>query len=337
MIALTRAPLAMADLEHVVSLAADDLGRFRRARLLVTGATGFVGGWVVESLVHANRRMGLGMEIVALVRDPTRVPDADVTTVVGDVRSFAVDGAVDGVIHAAASSRAPFGVGDGEPAAMFDTIVNGTARTLAVAATSGRIPFLLVSSGAVYGPSATTGRITEDQLTGPDPTDPRSAYAEGKRAAELLASLSGTGTIARGFAFTGPLLPLDAHFAAGNFVADVVAGRPVRVNGDGSAVRSYLYAADLAVWLFAILARGAAGRAYNVGSERPVSIGELAWVAAAAGRPPVPAVIKGATVDAGAGNTYVPSTERARTELGVAETIGLEDGLRRTIEWASQQ
>src|SRR5204862_7426496 len=111
--------------------------------------------WSAESLVHANRRVGLGIEVVALVRDRSRLPGfllggGDVTTVVGDVRSFSVPGRVDAVIHAAASSRAPFGVGDGQPAEMFDTIVNGTARTLAVAAESGQIPFLLLSSGAVY-------------------------------------------------------------------------------------------------------------------------------------------------------------------------------------------
>jgi dTDP-glucose 4,6-dehydratase len=269
---------------------------------------------------------------------PRLKAETAVVPVVGDVRTFDVAGAFDGVLHCAASSRAPYGVGDGAPGAMASTIVGGTTRALDVAAASGRIPFLQVSSGAVYGPAAGSLPVTEDRATGPDPTNPRSAYAEAKRMAEMLCAIAVADggpacTIARGFAFTGPRLPLDAHFAAGNFVADALAGGPVRVHGDGRAVRSYLYGADLAVWLWAVLTRGTPGRAYNVGSERAVSIADLARATAAAAGSTVPVVIEGGTPDAGACMAFVPSTARIRAELGVEEGVSLEDGLRRTMAW----
>jgi dTDP-glucose 4,6-dehydratase len=168
---------------------------------------------------------------------------------------------------------------------------------------------------------------------------PGAIYGEGKRVSELLCALYAAQSgmeckIARCFAFAGPGLPLDANFAIGNFIRDAMAGRPIEIAGDGTPLRSYLYAADLAVWLWTILLRGASLEALNVGSERAVSIAELARVVAATLRPGLAVKIARAAEAGVAPARYVPATERARGRLGLVETVGLEEAVRRTATWS---
>lgn len=318
------------DLDHILEHSQGLWDELRGASLFVTGGTGFFGRWMVESFCEANLKFQLGAQLVVLSRNP-QPPREGVSFCLGDVRTFDFpEGDFSHIIHLATPASAA--LNDSRPLEMQEICVDGTRRVLELAKLRGTGKFLLASSGAIYGRQpAGLEKIPEDFLGGPDPLDPRSAYAEGKRMAELSCAVaSRTGgmevKIARGFAFVGPYLPLDAHFAVGNFIGDVLAGRPVVVRGDGTAIRSYLYAADLAIWLWTILIRGESGRAYNVGSEKAISIGDLARLVAGAS----PVEVRGI---GGKPERYVPSTARARTELHLQERIDLSEAIRRTIAW----
>jgi dTDP-glucose 4,6-dehydratase len=323
-------------LDAAVDEVGDAWEELRGARVLVTGGTGFFGTWAIGTLLRANERLGLGARAVVWSRRPKALA-ADVEVAAGDVRDFEPS-SIEPCSHVMHLATAAVAAGAAEqPFLTFDTAVTGTRRILEAAAAWGARGFLVASSGAVYGRQPLDlDRLEEDFPGGPDPTGPAAAYAEGKRAAETLAAIFAAGglraTIARGFAFLGPHLPLDGAYAAGNFVRDALAGGPIRVGGDGTPLRSYLYASDLAAWLWTILLRGEAGRAYNVGSERAVSIADLARaVAAEAGGCAVE--IAGEPQPGIPPERYVPSTRRARDELGLRETVDLEDAIRRTLAW----
>jgi dTDP-glucose 4,6-dehydratase len=320
----------------------DDL---RGARVFLTGGTGFFGIWLLESLLHADRELGLGAKVLVLTRDeaafrvkaPRLAADRRIDFHRGDVRSFVFpSGGFTHVVHAA--TEADDRLDREQPELMRDVIVGGTRRTLEFAEQCGAKKFLLVSSGAVYGRQRPdVARVAENDPGFAAPLDPPSAYAEGKRAAErLCAEAAGRGldaTGARCFAFLGPHLRLDARFAVGSFLHDALKGGPIEVKGDGTPVRSYLYAADLAAWLWAILLKGRPGRAYNVGSERAISIADLARFVAETVAPGAEVRIAREPAPGLAPDRYVPNTARARTELGLGESVSLEDALRRTAAW----
>jgi len=320
----------------------------------MTGGTGFFGRWLVESLLHADERLGLGTSVALLSREPEsfarRAPhlarSASVTLVRGDVRTFAAPpGRFTHLVHGATDTTGPLNAE--RPIELIETIVEGTRNTLEVSARASVERVLLLSSGAVYGRQpADLTQVPESYSGGPDPLDPLQAYAEGKRVAELLGAAYARDrglevVTARAFAFVGPYLPLDAHFAVGNFMRDALGGDTIRVAGDGTPYRSYLHAADLAVWLWTLLARGRSGRAYNVGSDEAVSIRELADAVARAaartiGRNPLVSIAQKADPSVPPAR-YVPSTRRARDELGLRAHIPLDEALRRTFAWLAER
>jgi len=310
--------------------------RLAGARVFMTGGTGLTGRWMLEALA----RSGSDAEVAILSRDPEafarKAPHlaARYELVVGDVLTFVPPkGEFTHVIHAATDASADLNATD--PRRMFDTIVGGTRRALDLAVTRGATRFFFLSSGAVYGPQPwEVTHVAEDWHGGPDPRDPRSAYGEGKRAAETLCAIYrkqfGLDTVtARIFALLGPLLSLDIHFAAGNFIRDALAGRTIRVEGSGEAVRSYLYLADLTVWLWTLLLAAEPGATYNVGSEEAVSIAELARrTAALLGGPGIE--VLGRPDPGWNPGRYVPWTEAIRRDLNLSPTVDLDEAIRRT-------
>jgi dTDP-glucose 4,6-dehydratase len=333
------------DLEHILAHTEALWNDLRGGRIFITGGTGFFGKWLLESFAWANERLALKAQATVLTRNidnltkaaPHLTTNPSIRFHTGDIRNFDFPaGSYSHIIHAAATAaEATFN--NEKPLDKFDNIVGGTRRTLDFAVHCNAQRFLFTSSGPVYGRQPEdVSHIAEDFPGTPNPNDREAVLGESKRSSEFLchfyaAQYGFSASIARCFSFVGPHLQLDIHYAIGNFIRNALRGEPIHVNGDGTPVRSYLYAADLMIWLWTLLFRAQSQRAYNVGSEESITIGELAYLIAGLAEPPLPVLITAQPGTKTATNRYIPSTRRAQNELGLRQHMSLVESVRRTM------
>jgi UDP-glucuronate decarboxylase len=310
-------------------------------KLFLSGGTGFFGRAILNYLVSTP---GVEAKIVVLSRHPERFLSAypqyakkkELFFLKGDIQepsSLPWAESFTHVLHAATDSTLGPQL---SPLQRFNQIVEGTRNILELAVATGASRFLLTSSGGVYGPQPPELTALPEEWSGsPNLADPTSAYSQGKRAAEHLCALyreaHGLQTIiARCFAFIGPDLPLDVHFALGNFIRDALTAEAITVAGDGSPLRTYLDQSDLAHWLWILLLEGKDGETYNVGSDEVVSIVQLAELVRDLIAPDKPVRILGQPQPAAARNRYVPNIDKARRLHGLRVTVSLPEAIRRT-------
>jgi len=340
-------PIPYEDLDHVWTATKELWKSANGQNIFITGGTGFFGAWLLETLVHANRSGDLGLRATVLSRNPTRflakmphlVECQELEWIQGDVRDFEFPkGSFDSVIHAATDTLSRTYPQSGVD--QLKKMIEGTSRVLDFADACDAKRLLFTSSGAVYGIQLTqTAGISEDFNGSPDPLANDSAYGIAKRACEHLcfAHWKATGcdvSIARCFTFVGPHLPLDQNYAIGNFIRDGISGKPIQLTGDGQSLRSYMYAADLAIWLWTMLFQSKGCQAYNVGSSNSVTILDLAKKVADIHGLPEPTAQSQARHNS---SIYVPNISKAQRDLGLNEYISLTDSIRKTSVWHSNQ
>ena len=315
-------------------------------KLFITGGTGFFGRSILRYLQNKFSLGAFDMPklVVVLTRDPERFlflhPEfknlAWLQFHRGDIGSPAelpFDIKFTHVLHAAADSTEASKMSNLD---RYRQIVDGTRNILDFAVLNGTKKFLLTSSGGAYGQQPSNLLSIPETYCGmPNPLNAHNAYGVGKRECELLCTLYNEQfglqcVIARCFAFVGPDLPLDAHFAIGNFIRDALHENVITVSGDGSPFRSYLYQQDLAHWLFHMLLDGAAGQAYNVGSDKAISIADLAKLVRDQIAPQKEVIIRDKVKENLERNRYIPNIQKAKIELGLSVSIQLSDAVRLT-------
>ena len=341
--------IVLQDCDTVAGSSQQLLSSLKNEKVFITGGTGFVGSWLAELIAFLNDSHGFGTSVTLVSRRASgfKLPAAhlaarsDIKIVENDVRNLMdIPNDISYIIHAAGTPDNRQHVSD--PLKVMDAISRGTDAVLAAASRLTNIKKILnISSGLIYGAQPyTLEKIPETFLGGPSCDSIIAVYAEAKRFAEILCTAYRNQfklpiVVARPFAFLGPYQMIDKPWAVNNFMRDSLSGGPIRILGNDNTVRSYMYAADMAFWLLRILAAGVPGMAYNVGSEKDITMKELAEKIANKFPKKIDIISEVSTNKNADKSRFVPDTQRARETLGLCETIELDDALRRTLLWYS--
>jgi nucleoside-diphosphate-sugar epimerase len=335
------------DLEHIFQNTKDIWEQLRRKTIFLTGGTGFFGKWLLESFIYANEKLCLNAKIILLSRNPELFIEQypfyneyknSVRFVKGDILSydFNLDEEIQFIIHAATAASDT--LNKINPLLMMDTITLGTRNVLDFALTQPIEGFLFISSGAVYGKQPfNVSNIQETDSFKIDFNNSNAAYAEGKRLAELYCSIyfekyNLPVKIARCFAFIGPYLPLDTHFAIGNFINNVIKNENIVIMGDGNTTRSYMYASDLSIAIWKILLIGNNNKPYNVGVDKAYSLKEIALMIKKIYGNDLQILNLNKDLPE---NTYVPNIEALINDLKINHFVQIEEAIQKTVKFNS--
>jgi nucleoside-diphosphate-sugar epimerase len=252
--------------------------KFEGKKILVSGASGSLPAYMVETLLYLNEtRFKNKLKVYALVRDIKKAKKrfyhykgrTDLEFIVQDVcRPLRSDGAIHFIIHAASHSSPKYYGSD--PAGTMAANIIGTYNLLELARAKRSRGFLFFSSGEVYGDvPAREMPLTEGTFGYLDPLNIRSCYAESKRSGESMCACWShqygvPAKIVRPFHTYGPGMALDDGRVYADFISDIIHGRDIAIKGDGAAKRTFCYLADATTGFFTALLKGKDGEAYNV-------------------------------------------------------------------------
>lgn len=311
------------------------------ATLLVIGGSGFFGKSILDMFQRGELARWNVDKVIAMSRSAKRLDTEAPELVRGNVELVELDIATtnylpeaDYVIHAAASTDARNYLSAGKKER--ENIQAGTLNYCNLAKSVHKnSKILYVSSGAVYGTQPAELSYIDETYHFNDPMDipeGKRDYAVAKRDAEALIKELGADemnvSIARCFAFVGKYLPRDQHFAIGNFIADGLARKPIKVKANHLVYRSYMYADDLVVWLMEILiSANTHCPIFNVGSDETLTIGGLAKkVGSYFGVDVDSEKLSSPKID-----RYVPSIGKALNVLGLKCKYSLDQAIKETV------
>ena len=321
-----------------------NINSFKGKTVLVTGGTGFFGIWFLTCLVIIKEKIGNDLRIITISRSSEKFALNvrnkkllnNIEILKGDIKEIELNNIkVTHLVHMATTNASETFSGE-DQLVKIELLFEGTKNILKQCGPTLE-KVLFTSSGVAYGIN-NKNRISESDFSGPNTIDTGSALGIGKLTAEYLVSYFAKKygykySIARCFSFAGQFLPLELHYAFGNFINDFLNNNKIRVRGDGQDIRSYLYIGDAIAWLIKLL-EDPKDSIYNVGSEIEVKIEDLARNIASH-KAGLGVVIEGGSkqVDNFNRPSYIPDTNKIKSKYpNLIEWTGLEDIVEKMLE-----
>ncbi len=328
------------DCNIIFSSLGDKLEKLNNSSVYVTGGSGFLGSWVYEIINFLNLSLSYNIKLYLLDRKPKPEYIAlskNIEYLQADVRSISdIPEDVNYIIHAASSPDSKFN--SINPLETMTSITEGTTSILHVASRLSDLKnFLFVSSSDIYSHS-NQDSISEDSAGVPFNLSTGSFHSEAKRYAEMICGAARNEvrmpiTTIRPFTFCGPYQSLDAPWAINNFINDIINDREIKILGDGSTLRSYMYGSDFAAWCLVIMLEGQSGEIFNVGSNDAISLLDLAKkVSDNSFKKPNILTNTSLTESISSGN-LVPSILKAQDRFKLSIYTSIDEAINKSIRW----
>lgn len=350
------------DLNYICDNLQTELPQLAGKRLLIAGGAGFLGYYLVQTILHWNKIYPEKMSIKLLVYDNFMRGVPRWLDALREVDNISIEkydvidplpesiGDIDYIIHAATIASPVYY--RRYPIETMDANVNGLRHLLDYCLQQkqkgrGVKGFLFYSTSEIYGDPTPENIPTPEIYRGNvSCTGPRASYDESKRYGETLCVNFAQQhdlpiRIARPFNNYGPGLKITDGRALPDFARNVLNGEDIVLLSDGAPTRTFCYVADAIVGYYKILVRGGNGEAYNIGIEKPeISIRELAERIMAISRQlfdyqgrAVFVVSDDKHYLTDNPNRRCPNIDKAREHLQYIPKIGLEEGLKRSLLW----
>ena len=334
------------DLKEIIKRTEKIAFELANSKILITGSTGFIGTWLTNALILLDHTYDLGMQLYLTSRNIGKSREKLKSFPRSKIKYLEIDYGSESQLPYTELSHIVFSSTPSQPStggssdSVMEIVSRNSFKSLVEIAKSQKNPLIFcnLSSGAVYGKKLLNqGRAKEIIISSVTPDSGLDKYRKVKLELELeLEELSSSGQIQgsnpRLFAFTGPGISLDAHFAIGNFMNNALKDEVINIKGNPNTQRSYLYPTDLIVWLINLLVKPTLNP-IHIGSENLISLSELANKIAE--------IFSSQGVSIGDDSTelsfYAPETIQTRKFLNVSEEVSLDDSLLRWKEWLTSQ
>jgi nucleoside-diphosphate-sugar epimerase len=335
------------DINRILPLVIDKFDDLRNKSLLITGAGGFLGSWLIQLINFLNNSHNFSIQLFLIDRDfsnlkqnnPNILNFKNIFVIETDIRSsINLSNSIDYIIHAASTPDRR--MHSSSPLDTMRSISEGTSSILHVASRLPNLKMLLnMSASSIYDQSDMTS-IDENSCGKSLSQNVIYAHSEAKRFAEMLCTAARNEaripvTTLRPFTFCGPYQDIDSPWAINNFIKNAINKSPIKILGNGETIRSYMYGLDFAIWTIVIMLNTKAGEIYNIGSNDGIFLHDLAKKISANFNHSIEIKTNKSLIGEIKTDSLLPNINKACDHFELEIYTEIDEAIKRTIEWYS--